>query len=42
MSFVYFGTGSVVLLGELPFRTEDGIEAPPIRSFLDELEGKTL
>jgi predicted AAA+ superfamily ATPase len=32
----------VVFLGERPFRTEDGIEALPIRSFLDELEGKTL
>ena len=32
----------VVFLGERPFSTEDGIEALPIRSFLDELEGKTL
>ncbi|HXP60287.1 MAG TPA: DUF4143 domain-containing protein [Dongiaceae bacterium] len=32
----------VVFLGERPFRTEDGIEALPIRSFLDELEGKTI
>lgn len=32
----------VVFLGERPFRTEDGIEAMPIRSFLDELEGKTI
>jgi len=32
----------VVFLGERPFRTEDGIEAIPVRSFLDELEGKTI
>ena len=32
----------VVFLGERPFRTEDGIDALPIRSFLDELEGKTI
>ncbi len=32
----------VVFLGERPFRTEDGIEALPIRSFLAELEGKAL
>jgi predicted AAA+ superfamily ATPase len=32
----------VVFLGERPFRTEDGIDAMPIRSFLDELEGKAL
>lgn len=32
----------VVFLGERPFRTEDGIEAIPIRSFLEELEGKTI
>ncbi len=31
-----------VFLGDRPFRTEDGIEALPVRSFLDELEGKTL
>ena len=32
----------VVFLGERPFRTEDGIEAMPIRSFLEELEEKTI
>jgi predicted AAA+ superfamily ATPase len=32
----------VVFLGDRPFRTEDGIDALPIGSFLDELEGKTL
>ena len=32
----------VVFLGERPFRTEDGIEALPIRDFLQELEGKTM
>jgi uncharacterized protein len=32
----------VVFLGDRPYRTEEGIEALPIRSFLDELEGKTL
>ena len=32
----------VVFLGERPFRTEDGIEAITIRSFLEELEGKTI
>lgn len=32
----------VVFLGERAFRTEDGIEVLPVRSFLDELEGKTL
>ncbi|MCX6872304.1 MAG: DUF4143 domain-containing protein [Verrucomicrobia bacterium] len=36
------GRRVVVFLGERPFRTEDGIEALPIRSFLDELDGKTL
>jgi uncharacterized protein len=36
------GRRLVVFLGERLFRTEDGIEALPIRSFLDELEGKTL
>jgi len=36
------GRRIVVFLGERPFRTEDGIEALPIRSFLDELEGKTI
>ena len=32
----------VVFLGERPFRTEEGLEALPVRSFLDELKGKTL
>ena len=32
----------VVFLGERPFRTEDGIDALPISSFLDELESKTI
>jgi hypothetical protein len=32
----------VVFLGERPLRTEDGIEAMPLRSFLEELEGKTI
>lgn len=32
----------VVFLGERPFRTEEGIEVMPVRSFLEELEGKTL
>jgi predicted AAA+ superfamily ATPase len=32
----------LVFLGERPFRTEDGIEALPIRSLLMELEGKTI
>lgn len=32
----------VVFLGERPFRTEDGIEALPVRAFLQELEGRTL
>lgn len=32
----------VVFMGDRPFRTEDGIEALPIRNFLDELEGDTL
>jgi len=36
------GRRIVVFLGERPFRTEDGIEALPIRSFLNELEGKTI
>jgi predicted AAA+ superfamily ATPase len=36
------GRRLVVFLGERPFRTEDGIEALPIRSFLGELEGKTI
>jgi hypothetical protein len=36
------GRRLVVFLGERPFRTEDGIEALPIRTFLDELEGKTI
>ncbi|MBU4459665.1 MAG: DUF4143 domain-containing protein [Verrucomicrobia bacterium] len=31
-----------IFLGERPFRTEDGIDALPIRSFLDELEGKAI
>ena len=32
----------VVFLGERPFRTESGIEALPIRSFLQELESKMI
>ncbi len=32
----------VVFLGERPFRTEDGIEAMPVRYFLDELESKRM
>jgi predicted AAA+ superfamily ATPase len=32
----------VVFQGERPFRTEDGIEALPIRDFLQELEEKTM
>lgn len=36
------GRRLVVFLGERPFRTEDGIEALPIRSFLGELAGKTI
>ena len=32
----------VVFLGERPFRTEDGIEAMPVRYFLDELESNRL
>lgn len=32
----------VVFLGERPFRTEGGIEALPIRNFLDEMERKIL
>ncbi len=32
----------VVFRGDRPFRTEDGIDALPIRAFLDELEGKTI
>ncbi|MEW6219129.1 MAG: DUF4143 domain-containing protein [Thermodesulfobacteriota bacterium] len=36
------GRRLIVFLGERPFRTEDGIEAMPIPSFLAELEGKTL
>lgn len=32
----------VVFLGERPFRTEDGIEAMPVRHFLNELESKRL
>lgn len=33
------GRRAVVFLGERAFRTEDGIEALPVRRFLDELEG---
>lgn len=36
------GRRLVVFLGERAFRTEDGIEAMPIRGFLEELERKTL
>ncbi len=36
------GRRLVVFLGERPFRTEDGIEAMPIHSFLEELQGNTL
>ena len=32
----------VVYMGDRPFRTEDGIEALPIRGFLDELEAHAL
>jgi len=32
----------VVFQGDRAFRTEDGIEALPIRNFLDELQGKTI
>jgi len=32
----------VVFLGERAFRTEDGIEALPVRHFLDELEGEKI
>jgi predicted AAA+ superfamily ATPase len=32
----------VVYAGDRPFRTEDGIEALPIRGFLDELEAHAL
>ncbi len=32
----------VVFLGERTFRTEDGIEALPVRAFLQELKGQTL
>ena len=31
----------VVFMGERPFRTNDGIEAPPVRHFLNELEHGT-
>ncbi len=33
---------AVVFLGERPFRTEDGIDALPIRDFVDDLEGMRL
>ena len=36
------GRRLIVFLGERPFRTEDGIEALPIRSFLEELEARTV
>lgn len=36
------GRRLVVFQGDRPFRTEDGIEALPIREFLQELEGKTI
>ena len=32
----------VVFLGDRPFRTEDGIEALPVRDFLHELEGRAI
>jgi hypothetical protein len=32
----------VVFQGGRPCRTEDGIDALPIRDFLEELEGKTM
>jgi len=32
----------VVFQGDRPFRTEDGIDALPIRDFLRELEGQTI
>jgi len=31
-----------VFQGDRPFRTEDGIDALPIRDFLRELEGQTI
>ena len=32
----------IVFMGERPFRTEDGIEALPVRDFLQELEHKRI
>ena len=32
----------VVFLGDRPFRTEDGIEALPVRDFLHDLEEKSI
>jgi predicted AAA+ superfamily ATPase len=36
------GRRLVVFMGDRPFRTEDGIEAMPIREFLGELEANTI
>jgi hypothetical protein len=38
MTGCFIGRRLIVFMGERPFRTEDGIEALPVRDFLRELE----